>query len=178
MKKLFLMMTAAMAMLFTGCKTLPTTETVNNVSYTLGASTALVIKMMKLDADTMSSVNMVIASLKNVVPSQEETFEEVWTPVADELIAKLVAEGKLDDQKAKLVSKAVNAIAKGLDRLFEKHAEWRKYGDLVRTALDGFMRGYEVVMKFKNSAAAENADRAETELICERACVEFDPTVR
>lgn len=174
MKKLILVVAAALSVL-TGCKTVPTTETVNNVSYTMGASTALVIKMMKLDGEVLSTVNMVLASVKEVVPQQGQTFDDVWTPIAEKAIARLVEEGRIDEKHAKYARKAVNGIIKGIDRLFEKNPKWVQYEDLVRVGVDAFLNGYSVVMKYTKSAAAERADPAEVEILCSRCEVEFNP---
>jgi hypothetical protein len=174
MKKMILVVAAALSVL-TGCKTVPTAETVNNVSYTMGASTAIVIKMMKLDSEVLTTVNMVLASVKEVVPQQGQTFNDVWTPIADKAIDKLVAESRITDNHAKYARQAVNGIIKGIDRLFEKNTKWVQYEDLVRVGVDAFLNGYNVVMKFKTSYAAENADQAEVEILCNRCEIKFDP---
>jgi hypothetical protein len=178
MKKMIVAACAALSIVMSGCKTVPTSETVNNVSFTIGASTALVVKMMKLDEATMNSVNMVLANIKSHIPEDGQTFETLWTPVAVHTLDKLVADGKITAEKRLIAEKAVGAIIKGMDRLFEKHEEWKQYGDLVKVGIDGFMNGYNTVFKYKNSSAAENADEAETEIICKRAGVVFDPDVR
>lgn len=174
MKKLILVVVATLSVL-TGCKTVPTTEMVNNVSYTMGASTALVIKMMKLDSEVLSTVNMVLASVKEVVPQQGQTFNDVWTPIAEQTIDRLVAESRITDKHAKYARQAVNGVIKGIDRLFEKNPKWVQYEDLVRVGVDAFLNGYSVVMKYTRSAAAERADPAEVEILCSRCEVEFNP---
>lgn len=174
MKKLILVVAAALSVL-TGCKTVPAAETVNNVSYTMGASTAIVIKMMKFDSEVLTTVNMVLASVKEVVPQQGQTFADVWTPIAEKAIDKLVSESRITDNHAKYARQAVNGIVKGIDRLFEKNPKWVQYEDLVRVGVDAFLNGYNVVMKFKTSAAAENVDQDEVEILCNRCEIKFDP---
>lgn len=174
MKKLILVIVATLSVL-TGCKTIPTTETVNNVSYTMGASTALVIKMMKLDGEVLSTVNMVLASVKEVVPQQGQSFNDVWTPIAEKAITRLVEEGRIDEKHAIYARQAVNGVIRGIDRLFEKNPKWVQYEDLVRVGADAFLNGYSVVMKYTRSAAAERADPAEVEILCSRCGVEFNP---
>ena len=174
MKKMILVVAAALSVL-TGCKTVPTTETVNNVSYTMGASTALVIKMMKLDAEVLTTVNMVLASVKEVIPQQGQTYNDVWTPIAEQAIDRLVQESRITEKHAKYARQAVNGVIKGIDRLFEKNPKWTQYEDLVRVGVDAFLNGYSVVMKYTTSAAAERADPAEVEILCNRCEIKFDP---
>ena len=130
---------------------------------------------MKLDSEGLTTVNMVLASVKEVLPQQGQTYNDVWTPIAEKAIDRLVEEGRITEKHAKYARQAVNGVIKGIDRLFEKNPKWTQYEDLVRTGVDAFLNGYNVVMKFKTSAAAENADPAEVEILCNRCEVKFDP---
>lgn len=41
-----------------------------------------------------------------VTPAADQSFTDAWTPVAEEVIAKLVADGKITDAQATIVKMA------------------------------------------------------------------------
>lgn len=179
MKKLTyrLMMAAVLMTTIFGCQSIPTAESTDKVAFTMGASTAIVVKMMKLDTNEVANVTAVLNTLKNYIPKDDEKISELWGPVATQAVDQMIANKELSESKAKLVKKAVDAIISGIDRLFEKNEEIAQYGDLVVVAINSFTDGYYAVMDYAKSSAAHHVDMCEVEVLCTRNRVMFDRSV-
>ena len=173
MKKL-LALVACAAVFLTGCDETPSAEVVNALSTTLGASAAAVVKLVGVDADTVANINEVLTQVDRVVPDKDQSFTDAWTSLVEEAIAKLKEKGKLDDTKAKLVSKALEAAMKGLDRLFEMKPKWKQYDDVVTGAISGFIVGFQGTLAPAETGITLKgvaADPAEVKIIAERCGV-------
>ena len=144
MKKMIAIAMAALCL--AGCDDVPSTETVTTISSTLGASAAMVVKLAKVDQTVIDNINEVLKVVDKVVPDKDQSFVDAWTPVINEEVEKLVQKGKINEAQAKLVKLGLNAAAKGLDLLFEKKKEWKKYDQVVVGSISGFIAGFQSVL--------------------------------
>ena len=144
MKKLFMIVAAAMMFIFTGCdKTLPSADQMEATSKAIGVAAGYVASQTKLDADAKAAVVEVITKVSTSVPAKNQSFEEAWTPVAKEVVAKLVADGKLKSGQDVLVLAAVNVATKALDYEFNvRYPKAKEVTELVNAAVRGFTSGF------------------------------------
>lgn len=186
MKKLIMTLVAAATMcMFTGCDDVPSKEVVSAASYALGTSSGLVVKLLNIDDATRSAIASVIAVVSEVVPAENQTFEEAWSPVAEKYIAEFLDSDKCPEilkknkeATQKLLNKAVEAAFKGLDRLFEKYPKWKQYPDVVIAAVNGFVNGFKLTIGCTDCTDCEvKAPRAEIEaeakIIAERCGIAY-----
>ena len=186
MKKLFFALVAAAAMCtFTGCDDVPSKEVVTAASYAIGTSSGLVIKFLNIDEDTKTTICNVINVVYEVTPGEDQSFEEAWVPVATKYIDELIASGKLPPALQKnaeltrqVLVKASEIMCVGLDRLFEKHPDWKKYPDVVVGAISGFVNGVKATLGCSECTDCEiKTPRAEVEaeakIIAERCKVAY-----
>ena len=172
MKKLLAVLCAALCI--AGCDDVPSAEAVATLSGTLGASAGIVVKLAKVDATTVASINNVLDIVDKVVPNQDQTFEQAWSAIVEEQVEKFLQEGKLNETQAKLVKLGLNAAIKGLDRLFEKKPEWKKYDQVVVGAVGGFISGFRGVIggdESENQKRGITSDPAEVVIIAKRVGV-------
>lgn len=164
------------AFAFCGCDEVPSADTVKTFSNMIGASAGMVVKLVGVDAETMNNINTVLSTVDKVVPDEDQTFEDAWTPFIDEGIQKLIDEGKVSETQAKLIKTGCSAAVKGLDRLFEKKPAWKKYDKIVVASVDGFLGGFRSVLTPVESTwrlATLAADPEEVKIIAQRVGVEL-----
>lgn len=159
MKKILMAMVAAVGLGLTmvGCKTLPTPEVMYGTSAAIGVAAGKVANELKVDDGTRNAIIEVMNIVVQVIPEVDQTFEEAWTPVATVYIDKLVVDGKLTAAQAALVKSAFALIVKGLDYVFVKWPEAKKYENLVIAAIDGFASGF--LGEFKPANCPNCGDR-------------------
>lgn len=155
MNKLMITCIAAVAALFSGCKTTPTSEQVNMTSTMIGISAAAVANTVDIDDVARAEVAKIVTEAKNVVPGTNDTFSSAWTPIAKEHVQKLVDAKKLDDTQASMVVLAFDVAMKGADYIFDvRYPEARQYANLVEAAAHGFCDGFLSTFKTTNALAA------------------------
>ena len=152
MKKLFAIAMAAIMAVFTGCKSVPSSGTVYALSEAVGlaAGKACEVAMEKGKFnDNARSVTLEILNyVKDAVPATNSTFTASWTPAVNEITAKYVEQGKITPTEAEMIKLATGTATKGLDYWFdERHPDWKKYKDVVASAVHGFIDGYTYVIK-------------------------------
>ena len=106
---------AVMTLMFTGCKSVPTPEVMKSTATAVGAAAGLVANETKIDDKTRNAVISIVEEVAKVTPAQGQSFEAAWTPVAKEVVAKLIADGKLDEGQGQLALIAFSVAAKGID---------------------------------------------------------------
>ena len=143
MKKLMVLF-AAVAALLVGCDPkLPTASEMETTAKAIGVAAGFVANQTKLDAGSKAAVVEVMTKVAEVVPASNQTFEEAWTPVAKEVVAKLVADGKLKEGQDVLVLAAFNVATKGLDYTFNvRYPKAKEVTELVNAAVRGFTTGF------------------------------------
>jgi len=163
MKKILMVVLAALAVFFTGCdKDLPTPEKMETTSRAIGVAAGYVAGQTKMDAEAKTAVVEIMKEVSKATPAKGQTFEEAWTPVAKEVVAKLVADGKLKKGQDVLVLAAFNVATKALDYEFNvRYPKAREVTDLVAAAVrgftDGFLSTFNVGTAFK--AVPANMDK-------------------
>ena len=156
MKKILMVVLAAMAVFFTGCdKDLPTPEKMETTSRAIGVAAGYVAGQTKMDAEAKTAVVEIMTEVSKATPAKGQTFEEAWTPVAKEVVAKLVADGKLKEGQDVLVLAAFNVATKGLDYTFNvRYPKAKEVADLVNAAVRGFTNGFLTTFNTSTMKAA------------------------
>ena len=83
---------AALALL-SGCKAVPTPEQMKSTATAIGVAAGVVANETKIDDKTRNAVVAVMEEVARAIPAKGQSFEDAWTPVAKDVIAKLVADG-------------------------------------------------------------------------------------
>lgn len=160
MKKILMVVLAALAVFFTGCdKDLPTPEKMETTSRAIGVAAGYVAGQTKMDAEAKAAVVEIMTEVSKATPTKGQTFEEAWTPVAKEVVAKLVADGKLKEGQDVLVLAAFNVATKALDYEFNvRYPKAREVTDLVAAAVRGFTDGFLSTFNVGTALKAAPAD--------------------
>ena len=151
MNKLFVMMAAAAALVLTGCKTVPSADKINAAAQAVGCASGLVANETKIDDKSRNAIIEIVGIVKNVVPTDAQTFAEAWAPVAQKYTADLVTAGKLNEGQAALVNGGVSIAATGLDYVFNMYPKAKEYKELVSAAVSGFTDGFLLTFKPVNT---------------------------
>ena len=153
-----LMGVAAMAIV-AGCRTLPTADKMQSVASAIGAAAGLVANETKIDDKSRNTIVAIMEEVVRVLPSQEQSFEEVWTPLAKEIVAKLVSDGKITEEIGTISLGAFGIAVKGIDYLFDvRYPKAKKYEELVSAAVNGFTGGFLAVFKPVNSEESKGLE--------------------
>ena len=144
MMRLIMLIAAAAMFVFAGCDPkLPTVEQMELTSKTIGVAAGLVANQVKIDSETRTAIAEVMKTVSEVVPAKDQSFEDAWTPVAKEVVAKLVAEGKLKEGQDVLVLGAFKVAVKALDYEFTvRYPQAKEVTELVTAAIRGFSTGF------------------------------------
>ena len=180
MKKLCALVALA-SIFIVGCDEKPDAATVQSYSNLLGASAGAVVKLCKVDQETINNIDSILVTIDKVVPDQGQSFVDAWTPLVEDGIAKLKEKGKIDDFKAGLIRTGCNAAMIGLDRLFELRPKWKEYDDIVTATVSGFIDGFRGSLCpdcYEKAKApgfkAPAVDQNEVKIIAERLKIKID----
>ena len=144
MKKFLLIAMAACIACFTGCKTIPEKETVAQKAYTAGLAAGYAASLVpQISAQDKTNVVVIVTLVEKFTPQDGQTVTEAWTPVINDAITTLVAQGKLDEGQAALVRTAANLATSGIDYLFVKHPEWKEEKDIVAVVIHQACAGFK-----------------------------------
>lgn len=147
------------AMACAGCKSLPTAEAMNTTATSIGYAAGLVANETKIDDKARNTIVEIVTEVSKVVPAKGQSFEEAWTPVAKELVAKSIAEGKIDDGIGVVSLAAFGVAVKGIDYIFDvRYPKAREYGELVAAAMSGFTDGFLTTFKPVNDARGKTLE--------------------
>ena len=151
---------SAMMMLCAGCKQLPTPEVMKATATSIGVAAGMVANETPIDDKARNTVVAIVEEVARVTPKQGQSFEEAWTPVAKEVVAKLIAEGKIDDGVGNIALAAFSIAVKGVDYIFDvRFPKAKEYEELVNSAVAGFTEGFLTV--FKPVDGTKAADKPE-----------------
>lgn len=132
----------------TGCKSLPTAEVMKSTATSIGYAAGLVANETKIDDKARNTIVDIVNEVAKVVPAKGQTFEDAWTPVAKEIVAKLIAEGKIDEGIGTISLAAFGIAVKGIDYIFDvRYPKAREYEELVAAAVSGFTEGFLAAFK-------------------------------
>ena len=142
-----------------GCKSLPTPEKMQSVASAIGTAAGLVANETKIDDNARNTIVAIVGEVAMVVPKQGQTFEEAWTPVANALVKKLIADGKITKEIGTISLTAFTVVTKGIDYIFDvRYPKAREYEELVSAAVSGFTSGFLTVFKPVNGESARGLE--------------------
>lgn len=148
---------AACAMIV-GCdfiKTLPTDEQMTNAATAIGTAAGFVANALDIDATARAAVIDIVGKVETSVPETNQTFATAWTSIAQQHVAKLIEEKKLDAAKGQLVVMAFTTAVDGIDYVFEvRYPEAKQHKNLVLAAANGFCKGFLLSFKKDTSTMA------------------------
>jgi len=143
MKKMFIAALACALAVFTGCKSIPEKETVGQKAYAAGLAAGYASALIpKITAQDKTNAVVIVTIAERFIPQDGQTFEQAWTPVIQEAITKLIAQGKVTEEQAVLVKMAADLGVKGIDYLFIKHPKWRQEQDVFAVAIHEACNGF------------------------------------
>ena len=163
MNKLFGVICAVACAIFTGCKSLPTAEGMYSTTYAIGAAAGMVANQTVPDCcsddNTRNTVIEIINIVSTCIPETNQTFASAWTPIAQEHVDQLIADGKLDQTQGTLVMTAFSLVVKGVDYVFEvRYPKAKEYKELVVSAINGFSCGFLTTFKPCNECSDTECD--------------------
>lgn len=139
----------------TGCKSLPSEDTIRGTAESIGRAAGYAVELGKTKTEVKEAIIKVLDVAAKVVPETNQTFIAAWKPLIDDEVAKLVAAGKLKEDDAVLVKSALYVACDGIDLVFTRYPKARTYKNLVSAATGGFVTGFKSVVNF---AGGERAD--------------------
>lgn len=155
MKKFIMAVMAAMCMVLTGCKKLPSEDVIRGAAESVGKAAGFAIELGKTKTEVKEAIIGVLDIAAQATPAPDQSFADAWKPLIDKEVAKLVAEGKLKDADALLVKSALYVASEGADLVFVKWPAARAYKNLVSAAVGGFVSGVKSVVDVPDEARAE-----------------------
>ena len=151
--KMMAAIAAAATIVYAGCKSLPTAEVMKSTATSIGYAAGLVANETKIDDKARNTIVEIVNEVAKVVPAKGQKFEEAWTPVANGIVAKLIANGKITDGIGTISLAAFGIAVKGIDYIFDiRYPKAREYEELVAAAVSGFTEGFLTIFKPANDA--------------------------
>ena len=155
MKKMIMSVVAAVAACFmAGCdkgKNL-TPERMTTISTVIGRTAGYACELSKTKTEVKEAIAKVLDIASEVVPTNNQTFVEAWTPVIDKELKKLVDDKKIGAADAQLAKMALSVACEGIDYIFVKYPKAKEGKELVSAAVTGFVSGYKSVVTMKADA--------------------------
>ena len=153
MKKLILSTIMSVALVFTGCKSIPTPAEIETASYAIGVSTAMVCNMTKIsDRDRQIMID-IVGEIRYCCPTSGHSLVESWTVIASNHVVDLVKEKKITEAEAKVILDVFDTVLVTADYMVR--TLWAIIGerfDLSVSATSGFCNGFLAVFKPANQA--------------------------
>ena len=151
MKKLILSTIMSVALVFTGCKSIPTPAEIETASYAIGVSTAMVCNMTKIsDGDRQIMID-IVGEIRYLCPTSGQSLVEIWTDRASNHVADLVKENKITEDEANVIRIKFDTILATADYMVR--TRWPIISeriDLAASATSGFCNGFLKVFKPTN----------------------------
>lgn len=139
----------------TGCKSLPTEDTIHGTAESIGRAAGYAVELGKTKTEVKEAIIKVLDIAAKVVPETNQTFIATWKPLIDDEVARLVAAGKLKEDDAALVKSALYVACDGIDLMFTRYPKAREYKNLVSAATGGFVTGFKSVVNFTGGERAD-----------------------
>lgn len=135
---------------FTGCKTMPTVESMTNLGLTSGYTASIVLNTQtKMDVQTRTTITTIVTEVQKFTPETNSTYTVAWTPIAQKYVNQLVAEQKITQMVGNNVMVYFGYITNLLDLYIEKKGI-REYQELVDAFIHGFCDSF--LMNFRSIA--------------------------
>jgi len=158
MKKIIMTALAGMSIIITGCKDVPTVDTMKAVSTSVGVAAGTVANMAKIDDTSRNAICDIMGKVRECVPEKDQSFTDCWVPVANKYIEELKTAGKISDIQATLIATGVKTACTGIDYIFDKkYPKAKGVEELTRAAASGFIDGFLTVFKPANATEVEKA---------------------
>lgn len=142
-------------MLLTGCKNIPSEDTIRATSESIGRAAGYAVEIGKTKTEVKDAIVKVLDIASKVTPATNQTFISAWKPLIDEEVGKIVAGGKLKEEDAALVKNVLYVACDGVDLIFVKYPKAREYQNLVSAAVGGFVNGFKSVVASGDGSRAE-----------------------
>lgn len=141
---LFSLLLSAMCI---GCKT---TEVTPDLAYKAGASaglaTAYVVKLSNIDEQSQHVIVSITSELSNIIPTNTQTFIEVWNPIVEKRISAYIEKQMLDDKQKQLIELTFDIVVEAIDHLFVKNDKLKLNADIAFSAINGFCTSFNSLM--------------------------------
>lgn len=148
MKKLILGTIMSVALVFTGCKSIPTPAEIETASYAIGVSTAMVCNMTKIsDRDRQVMID-IVGEIRYCCPTSGQSIVESWTVITSNHVVNLINEKKITEAEAKVILDVFDTVLVTADYMVR--TRWSVIGervDLAVSATSGFCNGFLTVFK-------------------------------
>lgn len=142
MNKILTGIAAAALIAVTGCKTTPTVDTMYSTSYAIGVSAALVMNQTKINDTDRNIIIDIVNTVNSSVPSTNTTFTTSWTPIAQQHVDELVANGKIDASEGSIIMSLFAAGVKTLDYVvYKRYPVVGQNVELLESTTHGFCTG-------------------------------------
>lgn len=147
MKKILFLIAAAAIAAFSGCKKVPSVETIGTLSKTIGYAAGMAADLGGVTPGCRKTMIEVLDIVGDVVPATNQTFTAAWTPVIKENVDKFVAAGKIKKEEGDIIVLAGGVVTSGLDYMFEvRWPKAKEYKELVSAGTKGFIEGFKLVI--------------------------------
>lgn len=156
MKRIISIALLSLITAISGCKTIPSQESVTLISKGIGAAAAVACNLNEVDQSTFVAITQIVSTVRMTIPSEDSTYALVWDPIIQKELNKIYDDGKLTDDQFHTCNKITKMITVGIDYLYSKHEVWKTYNDLSICVIDGFCEGFvsvfnKVINDKKNS---------------------------
>ena len=166
MKKLILSTIMSAALVFTGCKSIPTPAEIETASYAIGVSTAMVCNMTKIsDRDRQVMID-IVGEIRYWCPIPGDSLDVTWAVVASNHVADLVKEKKITEDEANVILYVFDTVLSTADYMVR--TRWPVIGerrDLAVSATSGFCDGFLKVFKPTNQVAFSSTNADPNEIV-------------
>lgn len=157
MKKIIIGAVIASA-LMTGCKSVPSANTLYITSKAIGVSVALVANETKIDNTARNEIVNIVNLVDVYVPTTNETITVGLDKIVNAYVDKIYDEGKITDDQKKLILDVAKVMVDGIDYIV--YVRYPKIGDnavLVEAAIHGYSDGFLTYFKPANTMSASSA---------------------
>ena len=160
--KMMAAIAAAATVFCIGCKSLPTAEVMKTTATSIGYAAGLVANETKIDDKVRNAIVEIVNEVARVVPGKGQSFKDAWTPIAKEVVDRMVSEGKINATVGAIAMGAFGIAVKGIDYIFDvRYPKAREYEELVSAAVSGFTEGFLTVFKPVDGEAKGTAYKAD-----------------
>lgn len=156
MKRIISIALLSIVTAISGCKTIPSQESVTLISKGIGAAAAVACNLNEVDQSTLVAITQIVSKVRITIPSEDSTYASIWDPIIQKELNKIYQDGKLTDDQFHNCNKIMKMVTTGIDYLYTKHKTWKTYNDLAICVIDGFCEGFvsvfnKVINDKKNS---------------------------
>ena len=130
-----------------GCKHVPTEDSVRKIASAFGGTTGLVLDQCELDSKSQDVIIYIVTLGYTIVPSEGQTIFDSWKDIARRHVESLITGGRITAMQGDLILSAFDLVLKGIALLVERYPDVGTYGSLTTAAVEGFCNGFLAVYK-------------------------------